>query len=52
VKAVVYESYWGNTAAASKGQRFLVKMSYGPVKDGELDRAKTWGSELAKAVGK
>jgi len=36
----------------ARKQRFLVKMSYGPVKDGEIDRAKAWGAELAKAVGK
>jgi len=35
---------------AAKKQRFLVKASYGPMKDGELDRAKAWGAELAKAV--
>jgi hypothetical protein len=34
----------------AKKQRFLVKSSYGPMKDGELDRAKAWGAELAKAV--
>jgi hypothetical protein len=34
----------------AKKQRFLVKASYGPMKDGELDRAKAWGAELAKAV--
>jgi hypothetical protein len=32
----------------SKKQRFLVKGSYGPMKEGELDRAKAWGAELAK----
>jgi flavodoxin len=35
---------------AAKKQRFLVKTSYGPMKEGELDRAKAWGEELAKAV--
>ena len=34
----------------AKKQRFLVKGSYGPMKDGELDRAKAWGAELAKAT--
>ncbi|HMA53501.1 MAG TPA: hypothetical protein VKT17_03520 [Acidobacteriota bacterium] len=34
----------------AKKQRFLVKTGYGPMKDGELDRAKAWGAELAKAV--
>lgn len=33
---------------AAKGQRFLVHGSYGPVHDGELDRARAWGAELAK----
>jgi hypothetical protein len=35
---------------ASKSQRFLVKGSYGPVREGELDRARAWGAELAKAI--
>ena len=34
----------------AKKQRFLVKTSYGPVKEGELDRAKAWGASLANAV--
>jgi flavodoxin len=34
----------------AKKQRFLVKASYGPMKEGELDRAKAWGAELAKAI--
>jgi hypothetical protein len=34
----------------AKKQRFLVKGSYGPMKDGELDRARAWGAELAKAT--
>jgi len=36
----------------AKKQRFLVKGSYGPMKEGELDRAKAWGAELRIAVGK
>jgi hypothetical protein len=32
-----------------KGQRFIVKGSYGPLRDGELERARQWGAELAKA---
>jgi len=35
----------------AKKQRFLVQGSYGPMKEGELDRAKAWGAELAKVVG-
>lgn len=34
----------------AKKQRFFVKASYGPMKDGELDRARAWGAELAKSV--
>jgi hypothetical protein len=36
----------------SKKERFLVKGSYGPVKEGELDRARAWGAELAKSMKK
>jgi len=34
----------------AKGHRFVVKGSYGPLRDGELERAKEWGSELAAAM--
>jgi hypothetical protein len=34
----------------AKKQRFFVKGSYGPMKEGELERAKAWGAELAKTV--
>jgi hypothetical protein len=37
-------------APVAKKQRFLVQGSYGPVKEGELERAKAWGAELAKTV--
>jgi Flavodoxin len=33
-----------------KSQRFVVKGSYGPLRDGELERAQRWGSELAAAM--
>lgn len=32
-------------------QRFFVKGTYGPLRDGELERAKAWGAELALAMG-
>ncbi len=32
---------------AARGQKFVVKGSYGPLRDGELDRARAWGAELA-----
>lgn len=38
--------------SVAKKQRFLVKGSYGPMREGELDRAKAWGSELAALWGR
>ena len=33
-----------------KPQRFIVKGKYGFLRDGELERARSWGTELAQAV--
>ena len=33
-----------------KPQRFIVKGKYGPLRDGELERARLWGAELAQAM--
>ena len=33
-----------------KSRRFVVKGSYGPLREGELDRARQWGAELAAAM--
>lgn len=35
---------------AAKRQKFLVAGMYGPMRDGEIDRARRWGAELAKAI--
>ena len=35
----------------TKGQKFLVTGKYGPLKTGELDKARKWGAELAAAAG-
>jgi hypothetical protein len=35
---------------AAKPQRFVVKGKYGPLRDGELERAKAWGAELARTM--
>jgi hypothetical protein len=35
----------------AKAQRFVVKGAYGPLRDGEVERARLWGVELAKALG-
>jgi len=32
----------------AKGKRFVVKGAYGPLRNGELERAQLWGVELAK----
>jgi hypothetical protein len=34
-----------------KGERFVVNGSYGPLKDGEIERARSWGAQLAKLAG-
>lgn len=34
----------------TKAERFLVGGSYGPMKDGELERARAWGTELAEVA--
>lgn len=34
----------------AKKERFLIKGSYGPLREGELDRAKAWGVMLAKSL--
>jgi hypothetical protein len=34
----------------TKGERFLVAGAYGPLKDGELERARAWGADLAVQV--
>jgi len=33
------------------GQRFIVRGAYGPLRDGETERARRWGVELARAMG-
>lgn len=33
----------------AKAQKFVVKDKYGPLREGELDRARQWGRELAQA---
>jgi hypothetical protein len=34
----------------ARGERFIVGGAYGPLKDGELERAKAWGAVLAEAA--
>lgn len=34
----------------AKGQKFWVASTYGPLREGEVERARAWGSELAATV--
>ncbi|RJQ56585.1 MAG: hypothetical protein C4521_00170 [Actinobacteria bacterium] len=34
----------------AKRQRFIVTGAYGPLKEGEIERARRWGAELARAI--
>lgn len=36
--------------AIANPERFIVKGKYGPLKDGELARARAWGAQLARAA--
>ncbi len=36
--------------SADKGQRFIVEGTYGPMREGELERARQWGAELARSL--
>ena len=47
---VVYESLWGNTARIARPIGFVVAGRFGPLRDGEVERAREWGAELAKAL--
>jgi hypothetical protein len=40
----------GYAAVAGPG-RFIVSGKYGPLRDGEVERARAWGAELARAMG-
>jgi hypothetical protein len=35
---------------AAKGQKFVVSDKYGPLREGELERARQWGRELSHTV--
>jgi flavodoxin len=37
-------------APLAKPERFIVEGRYGPLREGELERAKAWGVELAKTI--
>ncbi len=35
----------------AKDHRFIVKGTYGPLREGELEQARAWGAELARSAG-
>lgn len=35
----------------AKAKKFVVKDKYGPLREGELERARAWGEELAAMIG-
>jgi flavodoxin len=35
---------------AAKAQKFVVKGTYGPLREGEIERARQWGAELAQTL--
>ena len=34
----------------ARGEKFVVKGAYGPLREGELERARSWGMQLAKSI--
>ncbi len=46
-KAILQQLEASGYRPAAKPQKFVVKGRYGPLKEGELERAKAWGAELA-----
>ena len=49
-KAILQRLEASGYRPAAKAQKFLVKGRYGPLKDGELERARAWGAELARSA--
>ncbi len=47
-KAIVGKLEGHGYAPAGPTQRFVVQGKYGPLREGELERAKAWGAELAR----
>ena len=51
-KAIEHELHEAGYRVAAPAEKFIVKGKFGPLKDGELDRAREWGSKLAGGQGK
>ncbi|MFA5866372.1 MAG: hypothetical protein WC891_00185 [Actinomycetota bacterium] len=49
-KAILKKLESAGYTAAGKPEKFIVTGKYGPLKDGELERARQWGAELAASL--
>ena len=49
-KAILRELGKAGYQPVAEAHRFVVTDRYGPLKEGELERAKLWGAELAEAM--
>ena len=50
IGTITHELERAGYRSLSKGQKFLVTGKYGPLKAGELERARQWGAALATAA--
>jgi hypothetical protein len=50
-KAILSKLQASGWAPVAEPHRFMVSGRYGPLRGGELDKARAWGAELAKAMG-
>lgn len=49
-KAITRELERAGYHSVAPAHRFIVKGRYGPLREGELEKAKLWGAELARAT--
>jgi hypothetical protein len=49
-KAIIRGLSAAGRRVVGDGERFIVTGRYGPLRDGELERARAWGVELAKSA--
>ncbi len=49
-KAILKEMEQAGYRPIAKPQKYIVKGKYGPLRDGELEKAKAWGEELTRSV--
>jgi len=47
---IVHKLEGAGYRTVAKAQRFVVKGAYGPLRNGEVERARQWGAELAQVM--